>query len=85
MLVARCLVDDRQSGKVRHTLSDVLAQRIFGLACGHPYANDADRLADDSIHKLLLGRTEIEMLTRAAGYAISVSSSDLTRYAYLRP
>jgi hypothetical protein len=56
MLVARCLVDDRQSGKVRHTLSDVLAQRIFGLACGHPDANDADRLADDSIHKLLLGR-----------------------------
>ena len=59
MLVARCLVDDRQSGKVRHTLSDVLAQRIFGLACGHPDANDADRLADDSIHKLLLGRDPI--------------------------
>lgn len=56
---ARRLVDDRQSGKVRHTLTDLLAQRIFGLACGHPDANDADRLADDPIHKLLLGRDPI--------------------------
>jgi hypothetical protein len=56
---ARCLVDERQSGKVRHTLEDLLAQRIFGLACGHADANDADRLADDPIHKLLLGRDPV--------------------------
>jgi hypothetical protein len=57
---ARCLVDDRQPGKVRHTLGDLLAQRIYGLACGYPDANDADRLADDPIHKLLLGRDPID-------------------------
>jgi hypothetical protein len=56
---ARCLVDDRQTRKVRHTLEDLLAQRIFGLACGHPDANDAEALADDPIHKLLLGRDPI--------------------------
>jgi hypothetical protein len=44
---------------VRHTLKDLLTQRIFGLACGHPHANDADRLADDPIHKLLLGRDPV--------------------------
>ncbi len=53
---AACLVDERQPGKVRHTLEDLLGQRIFGIACGHPDANDADRLADDPIHKLLVGR-----------------------------
>jgi len=58
--LAGCLVDGRQPGKVRHTLEDVLAQRIFGLACGYPDANDADRLADDPIHKLLLGRDPID-------------------------
>jgi len=57
---ARCLVEDRQSGKVRHTLKDLLAQRIYGLACGHPDANDADRLADDPMHKLLLGRDPLD-------------------------
>ncbi|MGH9253345.1 MAG: IS1380 family transposase [Vicinamibacterales bacterium] len=56
---ARCLVDDRQPGKVRHTLADLVAQRIFGLACGYPDANDADRLGDDPMQKLLLGRDPI--------------------------
>ena len=56
---ARCLVDDRQPGKVQHTLKDLIAQRIFGLACGHADANDADRLVDDPIHKLLLGRDPV--------------------------
>jgi hypothetical protein len=56
---ARCVVDDRAPGKVRHSLRDLLAQRIFGLACGYPDANDADRLAEDPIQKLLLGRDPI--------------------------
>ena len=56
---AECLVDDRQPGKVRHALGDLLGQRIFGIACGHPDANDAARLADDPIHKLLLGRDPV--------------------------
>ena len=56
---ARCLVDDRQPGKVRHALGDLLGQRIFGIACGHPDANAADRLADDPIHKLVLGRDPV--------------------------
>src|SRR5437660_8347857 len=68
---ARCLVENRQPGKVRHTLEDLLAQRIFGLACGHPDANDADRLADDPIHKLLLGRDPIAGDPLASQPAIS--------------
>ena len=56
---ARCLVEDRQTGKVRHSLADLVAQRIFGLACGYPDANDADRLGDDPMQKLLLGRDPI--------------------------
>jgi hypothetical protein len=38
---------------------DLLAQRIFRIACGHPDANDAARWATDPIHKLLLGRDPI--------------------------
>ncbi len=45
-----CLVDRREPGKVRHTLADLLGQRIFGIACGHPDGNDPAHLADDPIH-----------------------------------
>ena len=54
--LAESLHDDRQLGKVIHGLQELVAQRVYGLACGYPDANDAARLADDPIHKLLLGR-----------------------------
>ena len=50
---ARCLADKRAAGKIRHTFADLIGQRIFGIACGHPDGNDADHLADDPVHKLL--------------------------------
>ena len=56
---ARCLVEDRQAGRVRHTLGDLLAERSDGLACGDAGANDADHLTADPIHKLLLGREPV--------------------------
>jgi hypothetical protein len=38
---------------VTHGVGDLVAQRVFAIACGHPDGNDADRLADDPIHKLI--------------------------------
>jgi hypothetical protein len=48
--------DGRQPGKINHAVVDLLRQRIFGLACGYADCNDAARLADDPMHKLLLDR-----------------------------
>jgi hypothetical protein len=53
------LQDGRADARVTHSLRDLLAQRIFGLACGYADANDAAGLADDPIHKLLLDRDPI--------------------------
>ena len=58
--LAASLVDARAPGRVTHTLADLLAQRVFGLACGYADGNDADRLAEDPIQKLLLDRDPIE-------------------------
>ncbi|MGH8800574.1 MAG: IS1380 family transposase [Casimicrobiaceae bacterium] len=52
--------DARAPTRVTHGVGDLLAQRVFAIACGHPDGNDADRLADDPIHKLLLGRDPID-------------------------
>ena len=56
---AGCLADKRVPEKIRHTLAELIGQRIFGIACGHPDGNDADHLAEDPIHKLLLGRDPV--------------------------
>jgi len=54
--MADCLRDERQAGKVDHSLKELVAQRVFSIACGYPDANDAGRLAADPIHKMLLDR-----------------------------
>src|SRR5205807_8776700 len=54
--LATCLKDDRQEGKVRLELEELLTQRIMAIVCGYEDANDAARLASDLIHKLLVGR-----------------------------
>lgn len=55
-----CVTEGRTSGRLAHTLRELIAQRVFGIACGYPDANDADRLADDPIQKLLLDRDPID-------------------------
>ena len=54
--LAECVTDARQPGKVVHGLQELIAQRVYGLACGYPDTNDAARLGDDPILKLLLDR-----------------------------
>jgi hypothetical protein len=58
--LAATVPDARASARVTHGVGDLIAQRVFAIACGHPDGNDADRLADDPIHKLLLGRDPID-------------------------
>jgi hypothetical protein len=54
--LASCLDEWRDSGRVRHSIWEMLAQRTFGIACGHADCNDAARIGEDPIHKLLLDR-----------------------------
>ena len=77
--LAGALVDERQAGKVRHALSDLLGQRIYGLALGYEDANDATRLIDDPIHKLLLDRDPIAGDALASQPTLSRFENDVTR------
>ena len=59
-VLAQALPDPRTAARVTHAWPALLAQRIFGIACGYPDANDADGLAEDPIQKLLLDRDPID-------------------------
>jgi hypothetical protein len=71
--LAACIEDPRQPGKIRHEIGELLRQRTFGIACGYADANDAARIADDPMHKLLAGRDPI------AGEALA-SQPTLSRF-----
>lgn len=57
--LAECLRDPRQPAKVVHPAQELLRQRIFAIAMGYPDANDARGLADDPMHKLVVGRDPV--------------------------
>jgi Transposase DDE domain group 1 len=69
--LAGCLEDKRQAGKIGHSLSALLAQRVFSIACGYPDANDSARLGGDPIHKLLLDRDPVTGLDLASQPTLS--------------
>ena len=81
---ARCLVDRRAPEKIRHTLEDLVGQRVFGIAYGHPDGNDADRLADDPIHKLLLGPDPVAGARLASQPTVSRFENNAGRVALYR-
>lgn len=54
--LAACLRDKRDPEKIVHSMHDLLRQRVYGFACGYEDCNDAARLMDDPIHRLLLDR-----------------------------
>jgi len=57
--IAACLRDDRQQAKIKHSYQEVFRQRMFGIACGYADGNDAARIADDPVFKLLAGRDPV--------------------------
>jgi hypothetical protein len=60
------LMDRRQSGKVRHTVSDLVLQRILQICAGYEDASDANTLRDDPAFQIALGRTPGEDHARLA-------------------
>ena len=67
--VARGLADERQPGKVRHRLIDMLRQRVFGIALGYEDVND---------HAAL--RHDLALQTAAERDAALASPSTLSRF-----
>ncbi len=45
-----------RKGKVRHSLSALIRQRVFQIACGYEDQNDSDSLRTDPLLKLVCGR-----------------------------
>ena len=55
-VIARCLPDPREPGKVRHSLEDIIRFRIMMIAAGYEDCNDAGDLRNDPAFKLALER-----------------------------
>ena len=58
--LAACFLDGRSPLLVRHQLSEMLSQRIYGLALGYEDLNDHEQLRTDPLLGLLSGKRKLE-------------------------
>ena len=82
--LAACLRDRRQPGKVTHEVVELFRQRLFAIACGYADCNDAARLADDPIHKMLVGRDPVDGDPLASQPTLSRFENAVPRTALFR-
>jgi hypothetical protein len=57
--ITNCLEDKREQHKIRHSLSQLISQRIYQIVAGYEDAVDSNYLRHDPIFKIICGKTPI--------------------------
>ena len=77
--LAKCFEDSRDPSRVEHTLEELLAQRIYGLALGYEDLNDHEELRQDPLLGILVEKAdptgETRQRSRDKGNALAGKSS----------
>ena len=58
--LAECFIDGREASRVKHSVSEMVAQRVYGLALGYEDLNDHEQLRHDPLFGVLAGRSETD-------------------------
>ncbi|MBA0088453.1 MAG: IS1380 family transposase, partial [Acidobacteria bacterium Pan2503] len=58
--LAGCFGDGRNQERIEHTVEEMLAQRIYGLALGYEDLNDHEQLRSDPLMGLLSGKRKLD-------------------------
>jgi hypothetical protein len=58
--LAECFLDGRNRKQVEHTVAEMLAQRVYGLALGYEDLNDHEQLRKDPVFGILAGREDMD-------------------------
>jgi hypothetical protein len=55
---SQCFLDSRDADLIEHSVEQMLAQRIYGLALGYEDLNDHEQLRNDPLLRVLAGKAE---------------------------
>jgi len=57
---SECFLDGRSQSRVRHSVREMVSQRVYGLALGYEDLNDHEQLRGDPLLMLLAGNVDAE-------------------------
>ncbi len=58
--LAECFLDGRNQDQIKHSIQEMLSQRVYGLALGYEDINDHEQLRNDPVFGILAGREELD-------------------------
>ncbi len=77
--LSRCFTDHRCAARIEHSVSDLLLQRLMGLAAGYEDLNDHDTLRDDVAFAVAAGKQDVTGAQREhardRGHPLAASST----------
>lgn len=80
--LSKCFTDFRNRASVEHSVEELVGQRVYGLALGYEDLNDHQRLRDDALVSVLVGKSDVtgerRVRERDRGHALA-SASTLNR------
>jgi len=57
--LAECFLDGRNQALVEHSISEMISQRVYGLALGYEDLNDHEQLRTDPVFGILAGKEDL--------------------------
>jgi hypothetical protein len=77
--LAACFRDGRDRARTEHSVEELVAQRVLGIALGYEDLNDHETLRDDALFALAVGRADLTGAERARardrGHALAGKST----------
>ena len=70
---ARCFVDHRSPRFTKHSLEEILSQRVFGIALGYEDLNDHEELRHDPLMAVLHDEPDIHIVGCTASPAAALT------------
>src|SRR5204863_9068206 len=58
--LAECFLDGRNQDQIKHSIQEMLSQRVYGLALGYEDINDHEQLRNDPVFGILAGREDLD-------------------------
>jgi hypothetical protein len=58
--LSQCFLDNRDQGRVEHSVQEMVSQRVYGLALGYEDLNDHEQLRADPLFSVLAGREAVD-------------------------
>ena len=80
--VAACFRDGRDPVRVEHTVGEMLAQRIYGLALGYEDLNDHEQLRCDPLLAVLAGKSTLNRMELTPAGAPAAAADRYHKISY---